>query len=276
MKIIIFYEHYLREWNASQNLKKCFEERNDEVFIYSIIFERTKAYLDSLHNRPDVIFMPWFVDEEHEKLIQPFIKLNPKLIVINLHQEEISSKAQVETLYPKTEYTKNGSYHFVWGEYFKKGLLENGVDENKIIITGNIRNDERNVGECDKKEIAKLYGLDINKKWILFAENRGWITHRNDERIKETLRKRGMTSDDIESWIEYTDKSMNAFINEMKSLSTSFAEKYEFIYRPHPGTRFTEVMPSCVHIINDRSIYEWIKCCSLFLTCESTSIFEAV
>lgn len=275
MNIYIFYEHLSREWNASVRIKNELKKRGENVWIYSIIFERTKAILNSKKNKPDVILMPWFVDKVHEEILEPLLRKSPKAIVINLHQEEISSCAYEKTLLPHTNYTRNGSYHFVWGTYFKTKLLQEGVNSDLIFITGNSRNDEGKLCYSNKMELAEEYQLDKKKRWILFAENRGWILQRNDERTKAELVSRNVPKQAIEEEIEYSRKSLDAFVKQMKKLSKKFSEQYELIYRPHPGTQFTEELPNCVHVIAEKSIYEWINTCDLFLTCESTSIFEA-
>lgn len=277
MRIIIFYEHLLREWKAVMRLKNELEKSNYEVKVYSIIFERTKAFVWAKRRGIDVVLVPWFVDEAHEEILSPFIGLNKYLKIVNLHHEEVSSAAFEAVLYPKTECSKNGCYHLVWGEYFKERLIQHGVEESKIYVTGNIRNDEVSRTACAKEQLAKEFNLDMHKKWILFAENRGWLLQRNSDAAKTELKRRGLSSEQIEQSINYTKESMDAFWEEVHNLSEVFNEEFEFIYRPHPGTHFTvdENMPKSFHLISAYSIYDWIKNCDLFLTCESTSSFEA-
>lgn len=277
MKVIIFYEHLVREWKAVQRLKARFEEQGDSVKVFSIIFERTKA-CRAARGGVDLIFVPWFGGEFHELILSPLLESNPNAKIINLHHEEVGSKSSEAVLFPTSEYCKNGSYHFVWGEYFKTKLIENGVNEDTIFITGNMRNDEASATvQHSKAELAAEFGLDEKKSWILFAENRGWLLQRNSEGAKEELKKRGLTDEDIAQSLEYSQKSLDAFFAEIKRLDRAFGEQFEFIYRPHPGTHFDaqEDFPSCLHVICTHSIYDWIKSSDLFLTCESTSIFEA-
>lgn len=277
MKIIIFYEHLTREWNAIQGLKKIFEKHNCKVWTLSIIFERSKAQLIANINKIDVVFVPWFVDKVHEEIIYPIIKTNFKMQVINLHHEQIGSKESQNFLIPQSEFAKNGVYHFAWGEYFKSLLIRNGVSPNKIIVTGNIRNDEScgRTGSISKAELAKLYHLDDNKAWILFAENRGWILQHNNEDTFNELIKRGGNREYLENSVNYNKLSLEGFKTEITEMPPEFFERFEFIYRPHPGTRLFDSLGNSVKIIADRSIYDWINASDYFLTCESTSIFEA-
>ena len=65
MNIIVFYEHLVREWEASNILADGFRRYGNTVEVFSIIFERTKAYEYCRENPVDEIFVPWFVNEQH-------------------------------------------------------------------------------------------------------------------------------------------------------------------------------------------------------------------
>lgn len=280
MNVIVLYEHLVREWDASQRIKALYEKAGDKAETFSIFFERMKAYKYAKKYVPDVIFVPFFVDREHEEYISIFLDLNKNMKVINLHQEQIGSKVSENLVLPTTPFAKNGVFHFAWGEHFRSRLLSCGVRDDRIIITGNARNDFRNTSNADKKELAARYGLSPSKKWILFAENRGWYIGRTyDERTTEATRamltKRGLTDEQFYRSVREEKENLNAFADQMRLLTEDFGREFEFIYRPHPGTVLNYELPKWVHIIGDRPIYDWISCCDLYLTCESTSIFEA-
>ena len=275
MNIYIYYEHLAREWESIVQLKNRLESKYKcNVFLYSIIFERFKSYKQAKKNKPDVLLVPWFINETHEPLIEPLIKCNPGLKVINLHQEQISSAAFAPVLVPKTVYALNGMYHVTWGDYYKNILIKNGVEEELISVTGNIRNDAGASASASKDALAKEYKLNSKKKWILFAENRGWLLQRNNDAIKMDLIAKGVMREDIDACIEYQQKSLDAFLNHLNSIPDTILNHFEFIYRPHPGTMIDCKNPK-VHVISEKSIYKWIHCCDLFITCESTSIYEA-
>ncbi|MBR6525974.1 MAG: hypothetical protein IKT57_08370 [Clostridia bacterium] len=276
MNVIIFYEHLVREWNAVQQLKKALEEKGARVKVYSLIFQRTEAILDSLAHHPDVIYMPWYNLELHEQILSPIVRKNP-VVIINQHQEQVGSPASEVQLIPNTEATKNGCYHFAWGKHFENLMLNNGVDASMIRVTGNVRNDagKSKKPTISKQELAEAYNLDAGKKWILFAENRGWLSQRNSEKTMQELIAMGSTAEQLKASLTYETTGLQMLVDEMWKLDENFAAQYELIYRPHPGTQFEKAIPDCVHVLTDRSIYDWINVVDLFLTCESTSIFEA-
>lgn len=275
MNVIILYEHFVREWDAAQRLKALYEEAGDKVGLYSITFERLKACKFAKKNVPDVILVPFLYGQRDEEWLSILFDLNRNVKVINLHHEQIGSKVSGKIQIPQTPFAKNGVFHFAWGEYFKKRLLAGGVKEENIFVTGSARNDFCNVPHVDKEQLAYSYGLSPSKKWILFAENRGWYVTRNPESARKHLRSLGMTDEHIDRAMREDRENIDAFVKQMRSLTADFGREYEFIYRPHPGTILHYEVPQWVHIISDRSIYDWIACCDLFLTCESTSIFEA-
>lgn len=275
MVVLLMYEHLAREWNALQALKRTLEKSGNTVYVLSIIYERGKALRLAKRKKVNVIVMPWFVDESHEKVIAPFLEISPDVRVINMHHEEIGSDASDSVFFPKTDYTKNGSYHFAWGSFFREKLLQRGVNPERIRITGNIRNDDAKKNSISRETLAVRYGLNKEKLWVLFAENRGYYIQRVSDGLRKELNHRGMTNESIDLRVSYEKESLDAFINEMKNWDERQRKDFEFIYRPHPGTYAPEDLPKWMHIIDELSIYEWISACDLFLTCGSTSIFEA-
>ena len=275
MNVIIFYEHLTREWNAVQSLKKGLEARGARVRAYSIIFQRTVAIIDAFFHRPDVIFLPWFVSESHEKMLDPITRFAPNVVLINQHQEQVGSPRSESLLVPVTEIAKNGCYHFAWGEHFRDVMLKYGVEADLVKITGNIRNDAAKSTAVDKQTLAETYGLDPNKKWVLFAENRGWLSMRATEATYLELIAQGSTREELDASLHYEQESLRKLAEDMSKLDDTFFSEFELIYRPHPGTQVFIEVPKAARIISERSIYDWICASSLYITCESTSIFEA-
>ncbi|GAA4828580.1 hypothetical protein GCM10023310_01790 [Paenibacillus vulneris] len=62
-----------------------------------------------------------------------------------------------------------GETFAAWGEFTKRYLIQNGVPENKIIVTGGMNFDRTLNIKTNKKQVAPLLGIDENKKWVLFT-----------------------------------------------------------------------------------------------------------
>lgn len=277
MNIILFYEHLSREWRATSRLLQLLNGGGRVIRRFSIIFELSKAYRYARRHPVDVVVTPWLTDDEHERILSPILDASPYVTVVNLHHEQISNKAFQPTLYPRTPFAKNGAFHCAWGAFFQEALLQQGVKDDRIFITGNIRNDEAFSVAVSRERLAKEFGLNSEKTWVLFAENRGWLLQRDSDAVFRILCGRGLQKSHIEESIRYTKESLDKFFRELRGLSAAFGSEFEFIYRPHPGTNLTYPadLPDCVHAIGAYTIYDWIQQCGLFLTCESTSIFEA-
>lgn len=275
MTIIILYEHIVREWDAVQRLCTALQNARHKCVCFSGDFELTRAYAYAKKHKVDVILMPWFVDDEHFDLIYPILKSNPGIKVVNLHHEQISSKVYENVLFPQNKLTRDNSYHFAWGKYFADQLEAHGVEKRKIFITGNIRNDKAFQIEKTRGKLSEQFDLDSDKPWILFAENRGFASQRMNESMKQVLRDRGLTDEEIAESMQNNTDSLEEFYRILGNLPDEFLEKYEFIYRPHPGTKLETELPKGIHVICELPIYEWMANCDLFVTCESTSIFEA-
>ena len=275
MVIYMLYEHLVREYKALLRLKKKFEKRGDEVYIYSAIFERNSFAKHAKKNPPDVILMPWFFCEADEKILYPVLKKNPKVRVISLHHEELTIPGNESYFLSKTDYTKYGAFHFVWGDYFGSFLKEDGVPEDRVFITGNVRSDLISSKTVSREELAETYHLDPKKKWILFAETLGYYSQRISESEKAALFSRGVTEEEIENGRRDEQAGIQAAIEDFSSLGIDFRDTYELIYRPHPGTYAFEGFPEWLNIIQDRPISDWIANVDFFVSRRSTSVFEA-
>lgn len=274
MQIIILYQHISREYQACQGLKNALNQRaNVKASVYSVDFEWSVAYLQAKKNGLDVLIVPWLYDEENYQLFYPFIKLNQNLIIFNLHHEQIACSSNECMLQPRSDGAKN-VFHCAWGDYFKSRLEISGVKSDKIFVTGNLRNDSAFLTNKSKKDLAQEYGLDINKKWIIFAESRGWAL-KCDEKLMNYYVNTGVLRADMEERLQLDLKSLTAFVSQLNTLKDDFFKQYEFIYRPHPGTAAPKQLNSKVKIISSETIYSWLKASDLYLTWNSTSIFEA-
>lgn len=272
--IILFYEHINREYNACLQLKEELEKKGDvKVYLFEIIFEYFKAIKISKNTKIDMIIMPWIYHENDYEYVQPFIKNNRKIYIVNLHHEQIGSEVSYRILLPNGSAAKNSTIHFVWGDNFKKKLIENGVEEDLIFTTGNIRSDNLFNTQKNKKSLSKEYNLDIKKKWILFSENRGWVLNINNAMYNDLIYK-GFTEDELEEYIEVSRESLESTIKEFEALGDEFFSKFELIYRPHPGTQAPK-MNNKIKIIDKYSIYEWIRHIDINVVWSSTTIFES-
>lgn len=278
MNIILFYEHVVRELDGCQKIiKELHRLRNIKVSLYSLIFEYYEATNFAKNNKIDIIVMPWLYSDKDYELVMPFIKYNPDVYIVNLHQEQIGSVISDGAVIPRGRVAKNTVIHFVWGENFKKILLDCGVKKELIYVTGNIRTDslfEDNKVTCNREHYGEKYNLDLQKKWILYCENRDWVWA-NKKNMSIVYTKSGCSKKDFQGFYEESLQSINKTIYDIKSLGDNFFKKFEIIYRPHPGTLQQKKFDTRIHVISEESIYDWLQVVDANIVSGSTTIFES-
>lgn len=275
MNVIIYYQHITREYLSCCKLKEQLEnELNAKVSIYSIDFEYFKSIKDHKRLKVDIIFMPWLAIRENYYFLMPFLKRNPKLITVNLHHEQIGSKTSFDVLIPKDKILHNNIYHFCWGEFFAKNLAKIGVSNDFIKINGNIRADQSTLILKTKDELANEFNLDKSKQWILFAESRDWVWTFGEDDVQE-MGKNNCDMDEVRTSIDVHKQYLLKTYEDFKKLPNTFFDKYEIIYRPHPGTVSPIEIDNRIKVNSKYSIYNWINACDIYMCSTSTSIFEA-
>lgn len=279
--VLIVYEHVSRELESALLLKK--ELAKFDISAVVVQYGWTEPAARFLYN-PKIIVAPWCYDDKDYEFFRGFVGgyEGGKFKIVNLHSEQIGSSENSDYMLPSGK--AKDVFHFVWGDYFKDKLLECETKSEKILITGNIRldffrEDYRKI--CmDRTIMAEQYGLDINKKWLLFIGSFNGefiqgkdLTHLVERGYKniETLRKVTIDSyNEILNWLE--------FICENEDVKNN----YEIIYRPHPSEYVTDKLKNLMErynnfiINNDYAIRDWIVNSDLIYAWNSTSAVEVL
>ncbi|SDP58855.1 CDP-glycerol glycerophosphotransferase family protein [Selenomonas ruminantium] len=273
-RVIIFYELISREYDVCRKIKKKIEEMGGEAYVFSITFEWYDAVVLSKKTKIDFVLMPWMYTDHNYELVQPFIENNPNVKLGNFHHEEISSPAYESVLLPKSENAKNSMLHFVWTGTFAESLRLCGVKKENIFVIGNPRCDEGRTVNKTRLDLSQEYKLNVDKKWILYAETRD-ASPKLLASNKRDLLGLGITEAVYNQAVKYDVESLKKTIEQLHCLPDEFFDEYEIIYRPHPGHRANASIDQRVHVITDYSIYEWLNVAELYVTWQSTSIFES-
>lgn len=274
MRVIIFFQHRVREWQACVRLAENLRRRGVEATIYNIDFEWARAVRDAVRHGIDGLVMPWMYHDSNYLLLAPFLRFNPRLIVVNLHQEQLGTPISLRMILPKGEDAKNSVLHYVWGDHFRRELEAVGVRQDLITVTGNMRNDAVATTLLDKTELATRYGLDPHKRWVLIAESRGWVRSYTPA-FRADLIRQGYTASEADEFIDVTRRSLDAAVAELDSLPPDFLPECELIYRAHPGTLADDFSDPRVHAIAGESIHDWLANIDLIVVWTSTTIYEA-
>lgn len=172
-KIIIFYEHVTREYDACISIKNHLEKNKDiKVWVLSMHYEIANSYLLSMTNEIDLIFVPFLYKDSSLSSLSFLINKKRPPLIVNFHHEQISSKFTEKKLLPHGKFAINEVYHLAWDKCFADQLLSIGVKPERIFITDNIRRPNFPCQNIEKRnEFSKIFNLDKNKKWLLFCES---------------------------------------------------------------------------------------------------------
>ena len=171
-------------------------------------------------------------------------------------------------------------YHCAWGKVTYDNMLKAGISEKQICITGSQRLDyikpkfkKLNLG---KDELARKYGLDHNKKWILMVGN----FSAKDEKKFDYLNNAGYSN--FKELHQLTKKTYFELLNWYQTIlnDPNLKDSIELIYRPHPNEIIEKELVDLAnrfasfHIIGDLTISDWAINIDMAYIWTSTSAIE--
>lgn len=276
---LLLYEHKEREMKSLIVIKDLLEKKGYTVQICQVGMDDLYA---QFFIKPKVLVLPWLYDNEDLKHFGGYLGGNcdGKLKIVNLHHEQLVIKNAIDFCLPSGK--AKDVYHFVWGNYYRQQLINGGVKEDFIKVTGSPRLDFSigRYGKRDKRSIAETFNLNSCKNWILIVGNFTWMNIKESE-IK-SIGKRGIKKYD--EWVDISKESYYEVLKWLQSVEDNkeIFENVEIIYRPHPNESITaqlnefEKRYSNFHIIRSDGIGTWYQCCDIAFTWCSTSSVEAV
>lgn len=278
MKVIILYEIISREYQNACLIKAELEKRGHEVYIYK--HEYVYVHIHRFGFIPDVLVTPYLYADIQLNVFKDMF--NDKLPrIVNLQYEQIFSKYEIINKCQIPDGLKKNAIHICWSKRWKDVLYQNYIKDTNLVLAGSLTVDMcrerfKNIYR-DRVYISENYGLNPNKKWILFVSS-FTLPDANDFKINWHYKSKDWGKKKTDERINIDTKSRNEILN--------WIEKYikenecEFIYRPHPSEHINkrlinlENIYSNFNIIKDDSIRLWIKNCDKIHTWYSTSIIE--
>lgn len=276
--VVIIVEHKNRELESAVALKVELERLGySSIILQNSWGERYYATKIS----PKVVVTPWCYDDEDMKTLCVYHgQQEVGFDIVNLHCEQITSDDASDFLLPSGKAKE--IYHCAWGDYFKNQLLECGVNEDHICVTGSPRLDffRKKYGDLciSKNQLAKDHDLDEKKRWILIAGNYT-AAFMSDETL-DILEKRGIGGARENSKLSAdTYRVVLDWLDNV--LASQDADNTEIIYRPHPSEPITKEIKEleskykCFHVIKEHAIRDWLLSSDFMFMWNSTSSIEA-
>ena len=279
---LIFYEHKNREFESIVLLKHELVKRGYTVEYWSF-YEKDIKKRKKLFNNVNIAVMPSLYHDEEILNIVYGIAGKVKNIV-NLRWEQIFPKATERNLdyyvYPKGK-AKMG-YHCCWGNKPYETLLNAGMKEDKLFITGPIHidfvRDQFRKYYLSKDVLFEKYGIKLNKKCILFTSSFA-ISSLNQWELEWFFSQyEGEEKEYYKMNLEHETESRDMIVKWLIRLAHE--KDITIVYRPHPAEAKTELIEKLtkennVKVISDYNVKQWILTCDQVYTWNSTSIIEA-
>lgn len=278
--IVIFYELPERELNNANLLKAEFERRGYSVEIKD--YWNYHELIFPIKYKPKLVITQSGYD--NGSLERFLLRFKPKITkMLNLRYEQvIAKKILSSSIHFPSENMKKLS-HICWSEHIKKDMINQGIPDKKLPVTGDIKTDFSNKRFDSfyktKKELSEEFNLDNSKEWVLFISSFTF----NGKESKNRLLNLNNNLDDARYLQRWDIDSKNIIIEWIRRFLKDHPEK-EFIYRPHPvehnvvdeDSYITELDKnfSNFHYISKYAIQEWIRPCDYLNTVLSTSIID--
>ena len=279
MDCIIYYELVERSYDNFSLIQLEMERRGYSVKIVNLFW---RDYWKCLFYRPKIILAGGCRSTSDMAYQAPFL-FKKNLVWINIQEEQVAFANGADLKWFLPSGRAKEAYHFCWGDFAENYMRKADVAEDHIVSMKPIQFDLCHSAFddyfFDKEYIASEFGLDIYKKWILFASDFCSVS----ECSKES---------NLQNWCEeYGEYRKDVHYYETQSFLVlvewwdRFLIEHEdtiIIYRPHPSeyTAIPQIAELCEKYNNficckKYSIKQWIKVIDIYTTWISTSIIEA-
>ena len=183
------------------------------------------------------------------------------------------------SVYHNPKQNAKNALHLCWGNKTRVRLESGGISSSNIAVVGAIHLDflRRDFlgSYMDKKEIAKKFSLNHEKKWFLYISSFNFV-NMTDEEFKQNLECYG---DEAVTMRNVSIKSKKQTLQWLEEALQKFPD-IEFIYRSHPAENGDPLLDILIdkydnfHVIGELSVKQWILVCDRICTWYSTSIAE--
>lgn len=291
-KILIYYEHKVREYQYCQALKYELRRRGYSADVCHLahrgnwwhkLFSKPKVIVvgsATLYNvRPNWSYLDDFSN---------FLRGHASYIV-NLQAEQVYRDDDASYNIIFDDQWRDSIYYVCWGERRRQQILAAGIPDQHIAVTGAMYLDflrsEFAKFYKTKQEMGETYGIPSNKRWILIVSSFSYASMPEDrlKALYTMMKTGGLNYQYVQARNrkEVSAYSLNKILDWV-DLYLSQNDDCVVIYRPHPGERKTadmqrmlESYPNRFFSIPDESIQQWISVCDVVDSWISTAIVEA-
>ncbi len=276
LDFLILYEHVVREYESILLLKLELERRGYSVAIQQLLDRKKLAY--RLWKKPRVLVSSCMYDDE---AINSHVYNNVGRCrrVVNLHWEQMLSDTQEEGDWFNFKGNAKRCVQTCWGQLTQNRLVAHGMDKKNCPVTGAVMMDflrpEFEGYFLSKKDLCRKYGLDPDKKLLLYISSFGYASM-TDQEVKELS---DMAGEDFSGFARTNKLSMEQTLDWFDRYLEAHPDE-QLVYRRHPSEwkcpqleQLAKRRPN-FHIIFADSVKQWITAADQIFIWMSTAIAE--
>ena len=276
LDFLILYEHVVREYESILLLKLELERRGYTVAIQQLLDRKKLAY--RTWNKPKVLVSSCMYDDE---AINSHVYNNVGRCkkVVNLHWEQMLSDTQEEGDWFNFNGNAKRCVQTCWGHLTRQRLVAHGMDEKNCPVTGAVMMDflrpEFEGYFLSKKALCETYGLDPDKKLLLYISSFGYASMTEQE-VKELS---AMAGEDFTGFAHTNRVSMEKTLEWFDRYLAEHPDE-QLVYRRHPSEWKCKQLEELAarrpnfHIIFADSVKQWITAADQIFIWMSTAIAE--
>ena len=280
--VVYFIEHAARELDVACAVKSLLARQSIQMEICSIV-----ANLDDTitHWHPKVVAIPYGTSVKDWNLERVVSKWGDARY-IHLSFEQVLGKTQKSFKAPKDRFARQHMVYTAWGDFFVDYLKAYDVPSENITVIGNpalalYTLPYRKYYGHARAELAKLFGLSTDRRWIFVPENYGWAFFK-DNNVRDRIR-RGFNPEDAFRYRDFALDSLKAVAVWWREAAK--LDGIELIVRPRPAIptenfqaavlEFAGEIPPNLHIIKHGTVREWTLASDLVFSSYSTTLLDA-
>lgn len=276
LDFLILYEHVVREYESILLLQAELKRRGYTAEIHQLLGRKKLKYFT--WKKPRVVVGSCMYDNEaiNSHVYNNAGKCNK---VVNLHWEQMLSDTQEEEPWFNFNGNAKKCVQTCWGAATQKRLMAHGIEEKNAPVTGAIMMDflrpEFEGYFLPKKQLCQKYGLDENKRLLLYISSFGYASM--DEAEVKQLSE--MAGTDFTDFARVNRESMSATLGWIEKYLKANPDA-QLVYRRHPSewdspelNRLSRECPG-FHVIFEDSVKQWITAADNIFIWMSTAIAE--
>ena len=276
LDFLILYEHAVREYESLLLLKAELERRGYTVEIRQLLDRKKLKYFT--WKKPRVLVSSCMYDDE---AINSHVYNNVGVCrrVVNLHWEQILSDTQEAAPWFNFNGNAKRCVQTCWGEKTRRRLIAHGRPEQNCPVTGPVMMDFLRPEFAgyfkDKAALCREYGLDPEKRLLLYISSFGYASM-SEEEVREISE---MSGEDFTAFALTNRVSMAETLDWFDRYLGAHPE-VQLVYRRHPSEWNSPALDALAkkrpnfRVIFADSVKQWIVAADDIYLWMSTAVAE--